>query len=67
MLIKLGETVSPPFDADDEAKIFWEIEAQPGETQTGTFTAPAEPGTYQVVCGIAGHVEAGMISAATVE
>ena len=32
-------------------KIFWEIEAGPGETKTETFTAPNEAGTYKVVCG----------------
>ena len=60
VLFKAGEKVSMPFDADDEDKIFWEIEAQPGETKTESFVAPDKPGTYDVTCGIAGHAEAGM-------
>lgn len=67
VLIKQGEKVTPPFDDEDESKIFWEIEAEPGQTATGTFTAPAEPGEYEVVCGVPGHYEAGMIGKATVQ
>lgn len=67
VLIKQGEEVTVPFDDDDEAKVFWEIEAEPGETVVGTFTAPTEPGTYTVVCGTAGHIEGGMVASATVE
>lgn len=67
VLMDLGTSSTAPFDADDEANIFWEIEAGPGETATGTFTAPTEPGTYQVVCGTAGHLEGGMIGTAIVE
>ncbi|OGO73223.1 MAG: hypothetical protein A2Z49_13080, partial [Chloroflexi bacterium RBG_19FT_COMBO_56_12] len=51
VLIKQGQDVTVPFDADDEDKVFWEIEAGPGETKTETFTAPSEAGTYKVVCG----------------
>lgn len=60
VLIKNGMEVTKPFDADDEEKVFWEIEAEAGETKTGTFTAPTEPGTYTVVCGIPDHLEKGM-------
>ena len=67
VLIKKGMEVSVPFDADDEDKVFWEIEAQPGETKTETFTAPSEAGTYKVVCGISGHIEQGMEGALTVK
>lgn len=60
VVLKQGTTVTQPFDADDEDKVFWEVEAQPGETKTETFTAPSEAGTYTIVCGIAGHLEQGM-------
>jgi plastocyanin len=60
VLIKNGMEVTKPFDDDDEDKVFWEIEAEAGETKTGTFTAPTEPGTYTVVCGIPDHLEKGM-------
>lgn len=60
VIIKLGQEVTVPFDADDEDKVFWEKEVEPGKTETLTFTAPSEPGEYTLVCGISGHLEAGM-------
>ena len=60
VLLKKDTAVTVPFDADDEAKVFWEVEALPGETKTETFTAPSEPGTYTVVCGTPAHLEQGM-------
>ena len=67
VIIKKGEQVTMPFDADDEDKVFWEIEAGPGETVTGTFTAPSDPGTYTIVCGTPGHLEQGMAATLTVQ
>ncbi len=43
------------------------MEAQPGATKTETFTAPSEPGTYTIVCGISGHLENGMEATLTVK
>lgn len=60
VLLKKGTTVTLPFGEDDEDKVFWEIEAQPGQTKTETFTAPSEAATYTVVCGIPAHLEQGM-------
>lgn len=60
VIIKNGMEVTIPFDADDEEKVFWEIEAGPGETKTETFTAPSEAGTYTIVCGTPTHLEQGM-------
>lgn len=65
-LLKQGTSVTMPFDEDDEDKVFWEIEAEPGETKTASFTAPSEPGTYTIVCGISGHLEEGMDGTLTV-
>lgn len=67
VLIKKGMEVTMPFDADDEDKVFWEMEAASGETKTETFTAPSEPGTYTIVCGTAGHLEQGMQGTLTVK
>ena len=67
VLLKKGMEVTIPFDADDEEKVFWEIEAGPKETTTGTFTAPTEAGTYTVVCGTPGHLEQGMEAALIVK
>lgn len=67
VLLKQGTSVTPPFDEDDEDKVFWEMEAEPGETKTESFTAPSEPGTYNIVCGITGHLEQGMEGTLTVK
>ena len=62
-ILKLGEHVSLPFGEDDESKILWELDGvDPGTTKSDTFTAPTEPGTYDVICGIPGHIELGMIA-----
>jgi uncharacterized cupredoxin-like copper-binding protein len=67
VLLKQGTNVTMPFDEDDEDKVFWEIEAEPGQTKTETFTAPAEAGTYTVVCGTPAHLEQGMAATLVVK
>jgi plastocyanin len=59
-IMKKGSEASVPFGKEDEAQIFWEIELPAKETTTVQFTAPGEPGTYEIVCGTAGHLEQGM-------
>jgi plastocyanin len=58
--MKMGSEASVPFGEEDEAQIFWEIELPANETTSVQFTAPSEPGTYEIVCGTAGHLEQGM-------
>jgi uncharacterized cupredoxin-like copper-binding protein len=67
-ILNLGQEVSLPFSDDDEGKIYWELDGVPaGETKTGTFTAPTEPGEYSVVCGLPGHIEQGMTATLVVK
>ena len=46
--------------------VYWEDEVEPGESKTLTFTAPAA-GTYQVICAIEDHFDAGMEGTLIVE
>ncbi len=46
--------------------VYWEDEIEPGESKTLTFTAP-DAGTYEVICAIDGHFDAGMNGTLTVE
>jgi uncharacterized cupredoxin-like copper-binding protein len=60
-ILKLDQHVTPPFGEKDEDKILWELDGvQPGTSKSDTFTAPTEPGEYDVICGIPGHIELGM-------
>ena len=62
-ILKLGEHVTPPFGEKDESKILWELDGvAAGTTKSDTFTAPTEPGEYDVICGIPGHIELGMVA-----
>jgi uncharacterized cupredoxin-like copper-binding protein len=66
VIMKLGQTVGDDFGDEDEGNIYWEVEAEPGATANATFTAPTEPGEYQIVCGTEGHFMAGMVGKLTV-
>ena len=64
MIMKLGKEIGSQDHAGAEAhaNAFWEQEQlAAGETRESTFMAPMEPGAYQIICGIAGHMEAGMV------
>jgi len=67
-ILKLGQHVTPPFGDKDEDKILWELDGvDAGETKSDTFTAPTEPGEYDVICGIPGHIEMGMTATLNVK
>ena len=67
-ILKLGEHVTPPFGEKDEDKILWELDGvQAGTTKSDSFTAPTQPGSYDVICGIPGHIEKGMIATLVVK
>lgn len=67
VIMLLGKDATAPFDDDDEANIFWEAELEAGMSETVIFTAPTEPGTYQLVCGTPTHLELGMVGTFTVK
>ena len=60
VIMKHGTDVGTDFSDDDKPNVYWDAELEPGTSRTYTFTAPSEPGEYQIVCGVAGHFQAGM-------
>ena len=66
-ILKLGEHVTPPYQPSDKDKILWELVAKTGETTSGTFTAPTEPGEYDIICRVPGHIQLGMTATLVVE
>jgi uncharacterized cupredoxin-like copper-binding protein len=66
IIMNPGTTAGNTFDEEDKPNIYTIVEVPPGHSQTFSFTAPTEPGDYQIVCGIAGHLESGMTATLTV-
>jgi uncharacterized cupredoxin-like copper-binding protein len=61
IIMKYATDAGEKFDEEDKANVYWEIDLQPGDSETIVFTAPEQPGTYQVICGMPGHLQSGMI------
>jgi uncharacterized cupredoxin-like copper-binding protein len=66
VIMKLGTTAGPFFDEEDVPNVYWEIELQPGGSTNTSFTAPTEPGDYEVICRTEGHIASGMTAKLTV-
>jgi uncharacterized cupredoxin-like copper-binding protein len=66
IIMNLGQSVGTEFDEEDLPNVFWKLEIAPGGSTETTFTAPQEPGEYEVVCSTPGHVQAGMVGKLTV-
>jgi plastocyanin len=66
VLMERDYSAEPPFNEQDQAHVLREYKLPAGESQTYTFTAPNDPGEYQIVCSIDGHLESGMDGALTV-
>lgn len=60
-IMQYGVDVGDMFDEEDIANAYWEVDAQPDESVELSFTAPDQPGIYQIVCGMPGHLQAGMV------
>ena len=62
VIMKLGTSAGPMFDDEDVPNVYWEVELVSGGSTDTTFTAPVEPGEYQVICRTEGHIVSGMIA-----
>ena len=61
VIMKYATDAGEMFDEADQDNVFWEIDLQPGDSETAVFIAPKQPGTYQIICGMPGHLQSGMI------
>jgi plastocyanin len=66
VVMKLGTNAGDTFDEEDIPNVFWEVEVPAGGSADTTFTAPTEPGEYQVICRTEGHIASGMVAKLTV-
>jgi plastocyanin len=66
VIMNKGISAGPAFDDEDVPNVFWQVEIQPGGSVDTTFTAPTEPGDYEVVCRTEGHIASGMTAKLTV-
>jgi len=72
VILQPGVTIASEADLPDTEEelladfVYWEDEVGSGESKTLTFTAPAA-GTYQIICAIEDHFNAGMNGTLTVE
>lgn len=57
-VLTAGDEVSTAVGLPD-GRILFQLYGTPGSSAVGSFVAP-EPGIYQVICNISGHVELGM-------
>jgi uncharacterized cupredoxin-like copper-binding protein len=61
IVMKFGTNAGEMFDEGDRDNVLWEVTLQPGDVQTVLFNAPEQPGTYQILCGMPGHMQSGML------
>jgi uncharacterized cupredoxin-like copper-binding protein len=61
IVMKYGTDAGEMFDEADKVNVYWEVDLQPGDSETVLFRAPDQPGTYQIICGMAGHLQSGMV------
>lgn len=61
VIMKQGQSAGSEFNEEDQPNVYWEVEIQPGGSTETSFMAPTEPGEYEFVCHVPGHVQAGMV------
>lgn len=61
IIMNLGTSAGTEYTAEDDANVYWKLEVPAGGSTTTTFTAPTEPGEYEIVCSTPGHLQAGMM------
>jgi uncharacterized cupredoxin-like copper-binding protein len=66
VIMKYGKSAGDKFDPEDEENIFWEVEVDAHSSKNVKFTAPGDIGSYEILCGTPGHLQAGMKAALTV-
>ncbi len=58
--VLVSKTVTPPYGDKDKSNVLAQKTVSAGQTATLTFTTPATPGDYEIICSVAGHLESGM-------
>jgi uncharacterized cupredoxin-like copper-binding protein len=61
VIMNKGQSAGTEFTDADQPNVYWQVEIQPGGSSDITFTAPTDPGEYEVVCHVPGHLQAGMV------
>ncbi len=61
VIMNKGQSAGTEFTDEDQPNVFWQVEIQPGGSIDTTFTAPPDPGEYEIVCHVPGHLQAGMV------
>lgn len=67
VIMKLDTSAGAGWDEDDQPNVYWEErDVTSGSELNVTFTAPTEPGEYQIICRTVGHIASGMVGKLTV-
>ena len=61
VIMQGDKSAGTEFNEEDQPNVYWETEIPAGGSNDTSFIAPSEPGEYEIVCHIPGHVQAGMV------
>lgn len=63
IIMKEGYKITNHYTDADKTNVYWMVDQiAPGQSIKDSFAAPNDPGDYQIICGISGHFEAGMVA-----